>query len=427
MFIRQASLVMDVQSEMRSFDSEKEGESLLITSVDRTVAGYLNLTIENNGITNSKIIWIGVFDESYDPVKQDWYSMDESVEPLETITGVGDGVVPLEDGVEVTIHVTTAHGNTYHTVYPEQSSPEPGDEQFIFDYQSSDDYPPNQNGTHSFFSAMQAPPDGIYNNITEVNSGASSTVTLVNAESFEAVWLPSGWSENPSSSEWNKEADHSYDGSYSADFDGQTGDASGSLVSPVLDCSDAQKIMIHYWFRDGGTKEGEFLVDIYNGTSWNLLIDLDTISLNNQWVEHYTEITDSQYLNSNFQMRWRVDSLGNGKSACVDLVSIRKEVLSSNSVCDLEITWSDLDYSKDNEWLNIYCGRVGAENLFVDVWDGSQWINIFTHIIPGWNTVDVSLYLDTSDFTIRLHDETPTDDSVQDSWEIDSVFLNLWD
>ena len=426
MFIKQASLVMDVQSEMRSFDNDREGESLIITSVTRTVSGYLSLSIENSGVTSSKIIWIGVFDESYDPVKQNWYSIDESIEPLETVTDVGDGVVPLEDGVKVTIQITTALGNIYYTIYPEQSSSEPGDERYIYTYESSDNHSPSQIGSHSFFSAMQSAPDGIFNTVTESSAG-STTVTLINAESFEGSWLPSSWSESPSWSRWNKEADQSYDGSYSADFDGLGGGRSGALESPVLDCSDANKITIDFWFYDGGTNDGEFLVEIYDGASWDLLIDLETISVNTVWVQYQTEIIDPQYHISNFQVRWRAYDLENGKQAYFDLVTIEKETPGDNYECDLELTWSDLDYSRNNEWLNIYCGAMATEDILVDVWNGSQWVNIISQLTPGWNTADISTYLDSSTFTIRLRDETPTGDSTQDNWDIDSIFLNLWD
>ena len=70
-------------------------------------------------------------------------------------------------------------------------------------------------GTHSNFTAQQSAPDSIYDTLTEVNTGGGiSNVTLINGESFEGTWLPTGWTEDPWNSNWNKESDQKYSGSY---------------------------------------------------------------------------------------------------------------------------------------------------------------------------------------------------------------------
>ena len=75
----------------------------------------------------------------------------------------------------------------------------------------------------------------------------------------------------------------------------------------------------------------------------------------------------------------------------------------------------------------IHGGNQGGEALQVDVWDGIQWITLIGDVQTGWNNVDVSTYLTGSTFNIRFKDTTQIGDLSQDNWEIDALFLNLFD
>ncbi|KPV63700.1 MAG: hypothetical protein AOA66_0656 [Candidatus Bathyarchaeota archaeon BA2] len=67
-----------------------------------------------------------------------------------------------------------------------------------------------------------------------------------------------------------------------------------------------------------------------------------------------------------------------------------------------------------------------AENIRVDVWNGSDWENVFTDLNPGWNNVSVSSYLTSSNFTIRFKGGNETGDTTQSSWNIDATLLHVW-
>jgi len=69
---------------------------------------------------------------------------------------------------------------------------------------------------------------------------------------------------------------------------------------------------------------------------------------------------------------------------------------------------------------------MGAEDIRVDVWNGSSWTNLFTDLSTGWNNVTVSSYLTSSTFTIRFKGSNETGDTTQDSWNIDATLLNVW-
>jgi hypothetical protein len=93
---------------------------------------------------------------------------------------------------------------------------------------------------------------------------------------------------------------------------------------------------------------------------------------------------------------------------------------------DLEVQWTSVNFNEENEWLSIYCGKMGSETLLVDVRNGTKWINIIPNLSSGWNSVNVSPYLTSSTFTIRFKGGTEMGDITQDSWEIDAAFLYVW-
>jgi hypothetical protein len=120
-------------------------------------------------------------------------------------------------------------------------------------------------------------------------------------------------------------------------------------------------------------------------------------------------------------MAW---STGNWESAWVDLVNVKKETTVYNCELDLEVQFTDVTYTLSNEFLCIYSGNSGSENLRVDVRNGSTWNSLIT-LSPGWNNVTVASYLNSSTFTIRFKGATETSDPDQNSWQIDAVLLNL--
>ncbi|MCK4583430.1 hypothetical protein KAU18_08955, partial [Candidatus Bathyarchaeota archaeon] len=93
---------------------------------------------------------------------------------------------------------------------------------------------------------------------------------------------------------------------------------------------------------------------------------------------------------------------------------------------DMEYQWTGADFTEASEELCIYGGTMGNENILVDVWFEDAWNNVFADLSPGWNNVSVTQYLNSSTFTIRVRDGTPTSDAVFDTWEIDVSLLHVW-
>jgi hypothetical protein len=93
---------------------------------------------------------------------------------------------------------------------------------------------------------------------------------------------------------------------------------------------------------------------------------------------------------------------------------------------DLEVQFSNVPIDFQDESLCIYTGTLGSEELLLDYWNGTNWINLDTNLNANtWNNYTVSV--DSSYYTIRFSDNNATNDSIQDTWEIDVVLLTLHD
>jgi len=287
----------------------------------------------------------------------------------------------------------------------------------ISDVDSSSDI-----GSNTNFATQTIAPDMDYDTLTEINIGSGlSNITLINGESFEGSWPPTGWTETYY---WNKESDKQFDGTYSADFDG--GSYSTSILTTFdLDTSNANAVYVDFWYNDGGCEGGEFRLQYYDGDNWDTIYDLGSTYSHDQWFHYQHKITETQYLHSEFKIRFYVRGTHYSDDANIDLVTVKKEADSSSFQLDLEEQWTNINYSDPKKDLCIKAGDLGSEPLLIDVWHSNSWVNVatLTGLINGWKNVSITPYLTSSTFTIRFRGSSEISDTVQDSWEIDSVLL----
>ena len=360
-----------------------------------------------------------------------WELVSPSVEP--TVYANGTYVVDFPDEVDpdsYTIKIEDTRGivvvassfSRYTSTLMHSSSYTSVD---YVDLDTSDVDSSADKGTQSNFTAQQSAPDSIYDTLTEVNTGGGiSNVTLINGESFEGTWLPTGWTEDPWNSNWNKESDqHHGSGSSSADFDGW---GSGSLITPNLDCSSVTKIYVDFWYYDDNCDNNDFILYYYDGTGsnpWDSIYQLGN-DPEDQWHHYQDVITDSQYFRSDFKLRFYAN-LRSGEHAYIDDVTVRKEVETTSYQLDLEEQWINVNYTNPNQVLCIKAGSLDSENLLVDVRNGGAWVNVasLTGLVNGWKNVSVAPYITSSTFTIRFRGSNDGLDSHQDSWDIDAVLL----
>jgi len=292
-----------------------------------------------------------------------------------------------------------------------------GVQDFVDNNLSNLDSSPNK-GTHSNFTAQQYGPDSIYDTLTEENSGISSNSTLLD-DGFEDFDWDANWDAIPHN--WQEDNFPVHSGLASAHA---TGFSQGYFTSDSLDASDASAIYVDFWFRKTETEYFDFTLYHYDGSSYDLIDELDDNGFDNTWLHYTAKISDNQYFVSNFRLRFDA-TLGFGEEVWVDDVLIIKEVNQNNHQLDLEVQWTNVNFDETSEQLCIYGGTMGGENIRVDVWTGSTWNNLFSDLSFGWNNVSVSSYLTSSTFTIRFKDGTETSDNVQDSWDIDATLLRV--
>lgn len=178
--------------------------------------------------------------------------------------------------------------------------------------------------------------------------------------------------------------------------------------------SDNEKVCIYVGVHNGS----ETLNVNYWSGSWTPLGTITSTGWNNFTA---TGLDSATYT---IQLIGATESSdGNQDDWDIDLITLHTWN-ASNYELDLEVQWTSVDYDETNEWLSIYGGTMGLEDILVDVWNGAIWINVFTNLTSGWNSVDVSSYLDSSTFTIRFR--SIADAIEADEWEIDAAFLYVW-
>ncbi len=172
----------------------------------------------------------------------------------------------------------------------------------------------------------------------------------------------------------------------------------------------------------GNMGDEDIEVDVWNGTGWETIFT----DLSSGW----NNVSITEWLNtSTFTIRFRGGTEVGDTSPDtwqIDVALIHVWNVGENYELDLEVQWTNVDYSEGNEELCIYGGTMGSENVKVDVWNGSTWQNLFADLTNGWNNVTVTSYLTSSTFTIRFEGGTETSDSTQDVWQIDTTLLHVW-
>ena len=278
-------------------------------------------------------------------------------------------------------------------------------------------------GSHSNFTAQRYA-DNIYDTLTEggTTTGNGSEWLSCNVYTDEQeVWEQ--WGDNQGSGNFlstigdgNVLQEHStgYQASYWYGFPDTT--LSGTITA---------NISIYGKNDDGaGDDHADVIVDYIGGEGSELGsacqhtgYSYDTFSIGNLTVAEANAI----------RLKLQYDKSGQGDDVYVDYARVGFSSSGTTTYeTDLEVQWTNVDYDESSEELCINGGTMGAENITVDTWNGSDWENVFTHLTSGWNNVSVSAHLTSANFTIRFKGDTETGDTDQDMWDIDVSLLHVW-
>jgi len=277
---------------------------------------------------------------------------------------------------------------------------------------SSDDV-----GTHSNFENEKAC-DSSFDTLTEADTGTPSDVFT---DGFEDQTF-NKWDGNGATS-WLISDAYAHDSTYSAESESTH---MGDLISDDIDLSGASSVGFEFWTYATSVDASEFLLYFYNGTEYNLIKDLD---VGDDVWNYHSETIASQYFVSNFRIKVYTTGLGVPQDVYVDDVKVNKTT--SNYKLDLEIQWTDANYTRTNEQLCIKTGTFGAsEDIKVYAWNvsTSDWHLVFSDLAPStWNNISVSDWLNNETFTVRFLGGTETGDTTQDTWNIDCALLHTWE
>jgi hypothetical protein len=302
-------------------------------------------------------------------------------------------------------------------------------------------------GTHSNFTAMQYGPDGIYDTLTEADTGP--VVYPISNMNFTGD--ATGWSTTTAITQGT--ATYGYD---SANGNPSPGSGAGSYyhkatssASKAADITFTTETSFTY---SAGTPSSVYLSYAYTlggnsfGTGGSLIIrlvkpdgttaDLSTVTLPAAAVAwtysrgitvNPTLFTQSGTYKLQVVNRLVAGAKGTSNYVQLNFDDIGLSIDTVNYELDLEVQWVNANYTRTNEYLCIYTGTLNSENLQVDVWDGTGWTTVITALTANaWNNVSVSDYLTSSTFTIRFKGTVETNDATQSSWQIDCALLHTW-
>jgi hypothetical protein len=262
-------------------------------------------------------------------------------------------------------------------------------------------------GTASNFTAEKYS-DNINDTLTEANVGGSPE-----RFSYFNFGQGTGWT-NPANA-----------------YDNNTGTAatytfSGSGYSAYLTLNltyVTRGSKIQYWVSEDSTISN-MLIDIANQTG--------------SWINVYNNPapTLGAYANASIQfsqytaVRFSFFKTGSSsKTAYVYEAQGVNDTVPANFQLDLERQWTSAPYNVNGS--KLLCVKTGSfsdnEALEVDVWSGSGWTVLNNSLVANaWNNISVFPYLTSATFTIRFIDTTRMGDTMQSTWQIESVLLRTW-
>jgi len=150
-------------------------------------------------------------------------------------------------------------------------------------------------------------------------------------DGFEGTPWDANWNDNGVTA-WMQDDAQQHSGSYSALAGIGQG---GYLTSDDLDATDVDAVYVDFWFRKKNTDAADLILYYYNGTDYDEIADLDGLGGYNVWV-HYTDIiTDSNYLNASFRIRFDA-ALAGGENVWIDDVVIEEAIAAECDAANLD-------------------------------------------------------------------------------------------
>ncbi len=151
-----------------------------------------------------------------------------------------------------------------------------------------------------------------------------STITpqVVFSDSFENGQWNGLWVED-NQNDWFTSTQRATDGNYSAEVDGNANDATLTVANPIDLSTYGGAELSFDWLIENGFDGGEYLaLDFWDGSNWIEITRLSgNVDSENTWHSE-TLTVDPQYMNSDFQFRYRSKVNKSAEDANVDNVKL---------------------------------------------------------------------------------------------------------
>jgi len=342
---------------------------------------------------------------------------------LQSVTGCLNYFILMQDSTSVSAPPVILEGGIVgtNTIYMNSTSAKVSVEAPLFDYVDNND--PNvdssaDKGMHSNFTAQQAGPDSIYDNLTETLSSAGSfgkttigglTTQINNPHTIVCKFTAPEAGNITSITIW---------------LDGGSLPSGPRVVLYSDSAGSPSSLLRNATFTPAG---GWNTVPItaYSMTAGEVLW-LGTTASGDSTIYAWDTGTTNQFAQREAYLS---DPFGTATFSAKDMSVYANYTTVATYLLDLEVQWTNADYTQPNAELCIKTGALsGSENIQVKVWNntGSSWHWIMNLTASQWNNVSITSYLTSNTFTVQFLGGTETGDTTQDSWNIDATLLHVW-
>ncbi|MHA1637005.1 MAG: hypothetical protein ACTSUB_03215, partial [Candidatus Thorarchaeota archaeon] len=284
-------------------------------------------------------------------------------------------------------------------------------------------------GDITSFSNMQIDDDN-YATITEEAIPVGSENVILTSVTDWSTFPPIGWNEYDVffSQDWNAIPNYAF----------VTGDEviqqNGGLQTDNYSTTDALKVSVEIATQYMLLDAGDWIIYAKDNTNnWDEIGSFSGTE-DTFWESFDWSSSDPQYFHSNFQIRFEAYSIDSVEWLRLDDVLISKDVVASynyrfDRVFQFDSVKGDT-YAR--EWLTILTtNSLDSEecHLYARCGTSGEWLECGITVpfgISGWN-LHLTFQLTGETFQLRVVDVNSVGDSIQDTWYVTRMYLNLYE
>ena len=253
----------------------------------------------------------------------------------------------------------------------------------------------------------------IYCDVVFYNDTSEPFEYFLSNESFEGSFPPFGWSTDDSTT-WCKSNVNPYVGTYSMRCNGSAAAGASYIRTPYCNLYDDEHCFFSFKVYNSGADTGEFIMQLYDGTDWDTVLDLGNYYPSAGWnyyrYDMYPRFTNEQYFHDNFALRFYESSLDAGEYVYVDdftLLTNDENVWNVTFVCE-GVTFSYLEIGSNYivfDSLNLTVLTTSLNmNINISQINSTSTLSELSFTVLRFNTTDTATFTFTGNITDGLYD-----------------------